>query len=60
MLTELVHADEPAVGYDELPEDAVHLLEDIRERQEMIAEGLLDIDGFDDFRCVIGDGDGAK
>jgi hypothetical protein len=31
-----------------------------QEHQELINEGMIDPDGFDDFRVVIGDGDGAK
>eukprot|EP00963_Diacronema_lutheri_P012210 scaffold1671_cov344-Pavlova_lutheri.AAC.39 len=60
VLKELVHADEPTVPYDELDDDAKELLEELRERQELINEGLIDPEAFDDFRCVIGDGDGAK
>ena len=29
-------------------------------RQELAAEGAIDPDIFDDFRCVLSDGDGAK
>ena len=47
-------------GYEDLPERSKDLIEEIRERQELISEGLLDPEGLDDFRCVLGDGDGAK
>ena len=60
VLKELVNADEPTIPYDELDDDAKELLEELRERQELINEGLIDPETFDDFRCVIGDGDGAK
>ncbi|KAK3236389.1 hypothetical protein CYMTET_53468, partial [Cymbomonas tetramitiformis] len=60
VLTELVHADEPVVPYEELDDKAKDLIHDLQEHQEMINEGLIDPEGFDDFRLVIGDGDGAK
>ena len=60
MLKELVHADEPSVPYDDLSDEAKDLIDDVRERQAMVVSGQIDIDGFDDFRCVLGDGDGAK
>ena len=55
ILQELVQADEPAVAYDDLDERAKDLVNEVRERQQLIAEGLIDPDAFDDFRCVIGE-----
>ena len=63
VLQEMVNAnDEDGApgGYEDLPERSKDLIEEIRERQELISEGLLDPEGLDDFRCVLGDGDGAK
>lgn len=63
VLQEMVNAnDDDAMpsSYEELPERSKDLIEEIRERQELISEGLLDPEGLDDFRCVLGDGDGAK
>jgi len=60
VLKDLVNADDEYVPYDELPERAKDLIYDMQEHQELINEGMIDPDGFDDFRVVIGDGDGAK
>ena len=63
VLQEMVNAnDDDAMprSYEDLPERSKDLLDEIRERQELISEGILDPDGLDDFRCVLGDGDGAK
>jgi tetratricopeptide (TPR) repeat protein len=60
ILQELVQADEPIPSYDELPGEAKDLVDELRERQELVSEGLIDPDIFDDFRCVLSDGDGAK
>ena len=60
VLQELVRADEATPSYDDLPEDAKDLVDELRERQELVSEGLIDPDIFDDFRCVLSDGDGAK
>jgi hypothetical protein len=61
VLTELVRADEAAPSADEVDEETRDLLADLQEHQAMVNEGLVDpINGFDDFRLVIGDGDGAK
>jgi len=61
VLTELVRADEAAPRHDEVDEETRDLLADLQEHQAMVNEGLVDpINGFDDFRLVIGDGDGAK
>ena len=60
ILQELVHADEPIPSYDDLPDEAKDLVDELRERQELVSEGLIDPDIFDDFRCVLSDGDGAK
>ncbi|QDZ19821.1 hypothetical protein HOP50_03g23370 [Chloropicon primus] len=60
VLQELVHADEPAQSYEDLPEESKDLVDELRERQELVSEGLIDPDIFDDFRCVLSDGDGAK
>ena len=60
VLQELVHADEPTPSYEDLPDEAKDLVDELRERQELVSEGLIDPDIFDDFRCVLSDGDGAK
>ena len=63
VLQEMVNAnDDDAMprSYEDLPERSKDLLDEIRERRELISEGILDPDGLDDFRCVLGDGDGAK
>ena len=60
ILQELVQADEPAVAYDDLDERAKDLVDEVRERQQLIAEGLIDPDAFDDFRCVIGESTAAR
>ncbi len=61
VLRELVDADEPAPRSDEIDDETRDLVADLQEQQAMINEGLIDpINGFDDFRLVIGDGDGAK
>jgi hypothetical protein len=61
VLRELVDADEPAPREDEVDDETRDLVADLQEQQAMIAEGLIDpVNGFDDFRLVIGDGDGGK
>ncbi|KAL6766940.1 hypothetical protein ACKKBG_A37985 [Auxenochlorella protothecoides x Auxenochlorella symbiontica] len=55
LLHEAVHADEPVTAYDELTDDSKDLIDSIRERQAYIAAGMLDPEGFDDFRVVIGE-----
>ena len=60
VLHELVHADEAVPCYEDLDDDAKDLVDELRERQELAAEGLIDPETFDDFRCVLSDGDGAK
>ena len=61
VLRELAQADEPMETWEALDERARDLVEDIQEHQAMINEGLVDpVNGFDDFRVVIGDGDGGK
>lgn len=55
LLHEAVNADEPVTAYDELSEEAKDLIDSIRERQAYIAAGMLDPEGFDDFRVVIGE-----
>mmetsp|Transcript_2017 Transcript_2017/g.5601 ORF Transcript_2017/g.5601 Transcript_2017/m.5601 type:complete len:689 (+) Transcript_2017:597-2663(+) len=59
ILQELVNADEPCTPYDELDEKSKDLIDEIQERQQLIAEGLIDPEGFDDFRCVIGENEQA-
>ena len=57
LLKEAVEADEPVVGCDEMDPGAREILEDLRERQAMVAAGMIDLEtSFDDFRVVIGDG----
>eukprot|EP01023_Acetabularia_acetabulum_P000455 TRINITY_DN10175_c0_g1_i1.p1 TRINITY_DN10175_c0_g1~~TRINITY_DN10175_c0_g1_i1.p1 ORF type:complete len:341 (+),score=52.95 TRINITY_DN10175_c0_g1_i1:78-1100(+) len=54
LLKELVDADE-GVRKEELDFESQLLLEEMRERQELISKGELDIEGgFDDFRIVLG------
>jgi hypothetical protein len=61
VLKELVDADEPTPRADEVDDETRDLLADLQEQQAMINEGLIDpVNGFDDFRLVLGDGDGAK
>ena len=55
-----MHADEAVPCYEDLDDDAKDLVDELRERQELAAEGLIDPETFDDFRCVLSDGDGAK
>lgn len=43
-------ADEPVTPYDEMEPGAKDLLESILERQAYINAGLIDPEGFDDFR----------
>jgi predicted dehydrogenase len=58
---ELINADEASPEYDEMDDEAKDLLADLREQQQMMAEGLIDpINGLDDYRLVLGDGDGGK
>ena len=61
ILQELVQADEAAPSCDQVDDQTRDLLSDLQEHQGMINEGLIDpVNGFDDFRLVLGDGDGAK
>jgi hypothetical protein len=61
VLSELVNADEATPALEEVDAHTRDLWEDLQEQQRMIAEGLIDpVHGFDDFRLVIGDGDGGK
>ncbi len=54
-----MEADEPLhLGQPggELAPEAAALLEELRERQRLVAAGLLDLnESFDDFRLAIGD-----
>jgi hypothetical protein len=55
VLQEAVHADEPPVHEGRLAPEAQELLEELRERQQMVVEGGLDLEAsFDDFRIVLG------
>lgn len=56
MLQELVDADEKPVAYDDLDDRSKELIMDIQERQQMVHDGLIDLEGFDDFRVVVGEG----
>lgn len=48
--------DDDAPGVDELGADAAALLEELRERQEMLVSGEWNLEScIDDFRLVIGD-----
>ena len=61
VLQELINADEASPDYDELDDETKDLLADLREQQQMMAEGLIDpINGLDDYRLVLGDGDGGQ
>jgi len=60
VLREMVRADEATPAYEDLTDEAKDLVDELRERQELAAEGLIDPDVFDDFRCVLSDGDNAK
>jgi CS domain len=55
ILKEAVDADEPVTAYDEMEEGAKDLLDSMLERQAYINAGLIDPEGFDDFRVVIGE-----
>ncbi len=54
------NSDEPVPEYAALDPETQDLVDELRERQELVAEGLIDPDIFDDFRLVLSDGDGAK
>lgn len=55
VLQGLVNADEPSQSYDEMDEEARMLLEQLRDRQAMLSQGVIDLEnGFDDFRLSIG------
>lgn len=57
VLKELVTADEPVKGYDEMDERSRELVDNIREHQELVQQGLVDPrGGFDEFRLVLGEG----
>ncbi|PNW80786.1 hypothetical protein CHLRE_07g329600v5 [Chlamydomonas reinhardtii] len=56
VLSEAVEADEPLVPVEAMDEGGRLLLEELIERQEMIADGSFDLENsFDDFRLVVGD-----
>ena len=55
IIQESVDSDEPLANYDDMDHHSKELIEEIRERQQMIQEGLLDLEGFDDFRIVVGE-----
>ncbi|KAI8476007.1 MAG: hypothetical protein J3K34DRAFT_402638 [Monoraphidium minutum] len=59
LLYEAVHNEDDArwgPGVEEAGPGAVALLEELMERQRMIAEGSFDLErSFDDFRMVVGD-----
>jgi hypothetical protein len=56
VLQELVDADEPHQSYDEISVESKMLIEEIRERQAMVTQGLFDLENsFDDFRISLGD-----
>uniref|UniRef100_A0A061RC05 Uncharacterized protein n=1 Tax=Tetraselmis sp. GSL018 TaxID=582737 RepID=A0A061RC05_9CHLO len=56
MLKEMVAAEDEVQAYDDIPPESKRLIEEIRERQAMISEGLIDLEnGFDDFRIAVGD-----
>ncbi|GLC42114.1 hypothetical protein PLESTM_001292900 [Pleodorina starrii] len=56
VLREAVEADEPVLPYDSMDESSRLLLEELLERQSMVADGSFDLEkSFDDFRLVVGD-----
>ncbi|KXZ53934.1 hypothetical protein GPECTOR_6g852 [Gonium pectorale] len=56
VLQEAVEADEPLVPVESMDEGGRLLLEEMLERQAMIADGSFDLErSFDDFRLVVGD-----
>ncbi|PRW39305.1 BOBBER 2-like [Chlorella sorokiniana] len=55
LLKEAVDADEPEKPFEQLGDDSLRLLDAIQERQAYIQAGLIDPEGFDDFRVVIGE-----
>ena len=60
VLQEMALVDEEHVSYEEMDEQTRDLVDEMRERREAMATGELDPDGFDDFRLVLSDADGAK
>mmetsp|Transcript_1584 Transcript_1584/g.4062 ORF Transcript_1584/g.4062 Transcript_1584/m.4062 type:complete len:263 (-) Transcript_1584:657-1445(-) len=61
VLSEMMqNSDEPVPSYAELDQETQDLVDELRERQELVAEGVIDPDIFDDFRLVLSDADGAK
>eukprot|EP01025_Chloroclados_australasicus_P007982 TRINITY_DN12725_c0_g2_i1.p1 TRINITY_DN12725_c0_g2~~TRINITY_DN12725_c0_g2_i1.p1 ORF type:complete len:228 (-),score=30.60 TRINITY_DN12725_c0_g2_i1:479-1162(-) len=54
LLQELVDADE-GFRKEELDVESQLLIEEMRERQELISRGEIDIEGLDDFRIVLGE-----
>ncbi|CAG9466502.1 unnamed protein product [Pedinophyceae sp. YPF-701] len=56
ILQEMVDADEPVQSYDELDPEAQDIVDQLRERQALVAAGHIDLErSFDDFRLVLGD-----
>lgn len=55
IIQESVDCDEPTTNYDDMDLRSKELIEEIRERQQMIHDGLIDLEGFDDFRIVVGE-----
>ncbi|KAG2483923.1 hypothetical protein HYH03_017244 [Edaphochlamys debaryana] len=56
VLQEAVDADERVVPVEEMDEGGRALLEELLERQALVAEGALNLEtSFDDFRLVLGD-----
>lgn len=42
-------------SYDQLDERSKELIEEIQDRQQMVHDGLINLEGFDDFRIVVGE-----
>ena len=59
-LQEMAMVDDEHVSYDEMDEHTKELVDEMRERRQAMASGEIDPDGFDDFRIVLSDADGAK
>ena len=56
IIQESVESDEPAIRYDDMDTRSKELVEEIRERQQMVHDGLIDLEqSFDDFRIVVGE-----
>ena len=56
ILKEMMAADDPAQAYDDLSESAKDIVDEMRERQAMVASGEINLEtSMDDYRLVLGD-----